>query len=69
MDARAGPHRGLPDDDFKATDNLTLNLALRWGNTTPFVEKDDRQSNFSLTYLSQQFAGRDGNSRALYEPY
>ncbi len=69
MDARAGPHRGLPDDDFKATDNLTLNLALRWGNTTPFVEKDDRQSNFSLTDLSQQFAGRDGNSRALYEPY
>lgn len=56
-------------DDFKVTDNLTLNLALRWGNTTPFVEKDDRQANFSLDDLSQQFAGRDGNSRALYEPY
>ncbi len=56
-------------DDFKATNDLTLNLALRWGNTTPFVEKDDRQANFSLTDLSQQFAGRDGNSRALYEPY
>lgn len=56
-------------DDFKVTDNLTLNLALRWGNTTPFVEKDDRQANFSLVDLSQQFAGQDGNSRALYEPY
>jgi len=56
-------------DDLKVTDNLTLNLALRWGNTTPFVEKDDRQSNFSVTDLTQRFAGQDGNSRALYEPY
>ncbi len=56
-------------DDFKVTNNLTLNLALRWGNTTPFVEKDDRQANFSLTNLEQQLAGRDGNSRALYDPY
>ncbi|MCC6164504.1 MAG: TonB-dependent receptor [Acidobacteria bacterium] len=56
-------------DDFKVTNNLTLNLALRWGNTTPFVEKDDRQANFSLTNLEQRLAGRDGNSRALYDPY
>ncbi|HTV03201.1 MAG TPA: carboxypeptidase regulatory-like domain-containing protein [Luteitalea sp.] len=56
-------------DDLKLTDNLTLNLALRWGNTTPFVEKDDRQSNFDLSNLNQRFAGQNGNSRALYEPY
>ena len=56
-------------DDLKVTENLTLNLALRWGNTTPFVEKDDRQANFSVTDLTQRFAGQDGNSRALYEPY
>jgi hypothetical protein len=56
-------------DDFKATDSLTLNLGLRWGNTTPLVEKDDRQANFSLVNAEQQIAGQNGNSRALYEPY
>ena len=56
-------------DDFKATDNLTLNLGLRWGYTSPLVEKDDRQANFALTNAEQQLAGQNGNSRALYEPY
>ena len=56
-------------DDFKATNNLTLNLGMRWGFTSPLVERDDRQANFSLTNLEQQIAGQNGNSRALYEPY
>ncbi|HEX6212474.1 MAG TPA: carboxypeptidase regulatory-like domain-containing protein, partial [Methylomirabilota bacterium] len=56
-------------DDFKATNNLTLNLGLRWGYTSPLVEKDDRQANFDLTNAEQLLAGQDGNSRALYEPY
>ena len=56
-------------DDFKATDDLTLNLGLRWGYTSPLVEKDDRQANFSLVNAEQQLAGQNGNSRALYEPY
>ena len=56
-------------DDFKATDRLTLNLGLRWGNTTPLVEKDDRQANFSLVNAEQLIANQNGNSRALYEPY
>ena len=34
-------------DDFKVTNALTLNLGLRWGYTSPLVEKDDRQANFS----------------------
>src|SRR5690606_8596469 len=42
---------------------------LRWGYTSPLVEENDRQANFSLVNLEQQLAGRDGNSRALYEPY
>jgi hypothetical protein len=56
-------------DDFKVTNDLTLNLGLRWGYTSPLVEKDDRQANFDLTNAQQLFAGQDGNSRALYDPY
>jgi hypothetical protein len=56
-------------DDFRATDELTLNLGLRWGYTSPLVEKDDRQANFSLVNAEQQLAGKNGNSRALYKPY
>lgn len=56
-------------DDYKITDNLTLNLAMRWGYTSPLVEKDDRQANFDLTNAEQLLAGQNGNSRALYEPY
>ncbi|MGH9159858.1 MAG: carboxypeptidase regulatory-like domain-containing protein [Vicinamibacteraceae bacterium] len=56
-------------DDFKVGDNLTLNLGLRWAYTSPFVEKDDRQSSFDLTNAQQLFAGQDGNSRALYDAF
>src|SRR5262249_33631496 len=35
-------------DDFKATETLTLNIGLRWAYTSPLVEKDNRQSNFNL---------------------
>ena len=56
-------------DDFKVTNALTLNLGLRWGYTSPLVEKDDRQANFDLSNAAPLLAGQNGNSRALYEPY
>jgi hypothetical protein len=56
-------------DDFKIRDSLTLNLGLRWAYTSPLVEKDDRQANFDLTNAAQLLAGRDGNTRALYDPF
>ncbi|MCI0338570.1 MAG: TonB-dependent receptor [Acidobacteria bacterium] len=56
-------------DDFKARNNLTLNIGMRWEYTSPVYEVKDRQLNFELFSGRQLFAGRDGNSRALYEPF
>lgn len=56
-------------DDYKLRNNLTLNLGVRWEYTSPVVEVADRQSNFIMYTGVQQFAGQNGNSRALYNSY
>lgn len=56
-------------DDYKVRNNLTLILGMRWEYTSPVVEVADRQSNFEMFSGRQLFAGKDGNSRALYKPF
>jgi hypothetical protein len=56
-------------DDFRVRDNLTVNLGVTWEYTSPWVEKDDRQSNIDLTTGRLILAGQDGNSRALFDPF
>ncbi len=45
---------------------LTLNLGLRYEATTPWVELNNRQDNLNLVTGAIEYAGVDGNSRALY---
>lgn len=56
-------------DDFKVTNNLTLNLGLRWEYTQPLYEVNDLQANIDVTTGKLLLAGQNGNSRALYDPY
>ena len=56
-------------DDWRATDELTLNLGIRWEYHSPLVEVKDRQANFEPFTGRQLIAGKDGASRALYYPF
>ena len=56
-------------DDFKLQPNLTLNVGLRWEYTQPLLEVANRQTNVDIVTGQILFAGKDGNSRALYDSY
>ncbi len=56
-------------DDWRASDRLTVNLGLRYDFMTPSYEKDDRMANFDPATGSLVFA-KDGSieDRALVKP-
>ncbi len=60
-------------DDWRITNNLTMNLGLRYDAHTPWVEVDNRQDNFGLYSGAEYLAGVSGcpysNCNALYNGY
>ncbi len=52
-------------DDLKLTKRLTLNIGLRYDIFTHPYEANNRQSNFSISTVTLQVAGQNGNSRSL----
>jgi hypothetical protein len=68
-------------DDWKMTNNLTVNLGVRYGYDQPIYEVNNKEVNVDVSKASQctalvspsnpclMYAGQNGNSRALYNPY
>ena len=57
-------------DDWKPTDQLTLNLGLRYDFMTPPIERDNRMANFDPNGSGTLVFARDGSlaDRALVKP-
>jgi hypothetical protein len=66
---RANLFAGFVQDDWRVRNNLTLNIGVRYETQTPWVEVKDRQVNFGLLSGTVEFAGKNGNGRALYNGY
>ncbi len=57
------------EDTWRATDNLTFNLGLRYDAHSPWVEANNRQANYNFSTGNIDIAGFNGASRALYRGF
>lgn len=57
------------EDTWRATNNLTLNLGLRYDAHTPWVESSNHQANYNIATGNIDLAGQNGASRALYDGF
>jgi hypothetical protein len=57
---------GYIQDTWRVSDHLTLNVGVRYEAHTPWVERNNQQSNFNPLTGAVEFASKDGASRALY---
>lgn len=53
-------------DDYKLQSNLTFNLGIRWSFDQPIYEVNNKMANLNLQNGAIEYAGVNGNSRALY---
>jgi outer membrane receptor protein involved in Fe transport len=62
-------------DDWRVRPNLTLNLGLRYAHDQPIYEVNNKEASVDLSNMNDisasgiEFAGKNGNSRALYNPF
>ena len=69
VDQRHWATMGFVQDDWKATDRLTLNLGLRYDFITPALEAQNRQTNFDPSTGTLVFAGSGSlENRGLVKP-
>jgi len=66
---RANIFAGYFQDDWRISTNLRLNLGLRYEIHTPWIEVNDRETNFGLISGAVLQPGQSGVPRALYNTY
>jgi hypothetical protein len=54
-------------DDWRASDKLTLNIGARWTLHSPSTEKNNQGAVFNLTTQQLAYAGVNGNSKSARE--
>ena len=74
LDRRAAYYALFLQDDWKLTQNLTMNLGLRWEAHTPRIDANDRQNSFDRAAINPisatpgvvTFAGKNGLGSKIY---